>query len=204
MLFSKGAEAEIISCRFLGRDALCKRRNRKSYRVHALDLQIRESRTRKEAKILHSLKLAGIRCPLVFHADLLKKEIIMEKIEGTRLLDSLKESTPAKRRKLLLSSGRILATMHSANIIHGDFTPANILVEENGKLAIIDFGLSEVSNSTEEKATDLLIFKKSVPEKDFKIFLEGYKSASRKFPETARRLSEIEKRGRYVVRAQAN
>ena len=78
MLFSKGAEAELISCRSSGREELCKRRNRKRYRVHALDSQIRESRTRKETKILHALKLVGIRCPLVFHADLLKKEIIME------------------------------------------------------------------------------------------------------------------------------
>ncbi len=200
-IIAKGAEAELFEATVFGRKALCKRRVRKRYRIHELDVKLRESRTRQEAKLLHAAKLAGVRCPLVLHADLLKKELFLENVEGTGLREYLRNHPLPKA--LLQEVGKRLASLHLAGIIHGDFTPSNILVTPAKKVVFIDFGLGSFSSSLEEQATDVLLFKKSVSEKQFNAFWKGYAEKNRKAKKVLVRLKEIEKRGRYVVRAQA-
>ncbi|MFH0971982.1 MAG: hypothetical protein V1835_05460, partial [Candidatus Micrarchaeota archaeon] len=63
---------------------------------------------------------------------------------------------------------------------------------------------SDFSASIEDKAMDLLIFKKSTNGREFALLLKGYSKASNNPKGIIRQLNEIEKRGRYVTRAQAN
>lgn len=60
--------------------------------------------------------------------------------------------------------GQILCSMHALNIAHGDLTTSNMLLR-NGRpetLVLIDFGLSSVSSSAEDKAVDLYVLERAI------------------------------------------
>jgi Kae1-associated kinase Bud32 len=124
-----------------------------------------------------------------------KFSIYMSEIKGILLRD-----IKLKKKGLLKEIGSMLAHMHNADIAHGDFTPANIMVFDN-KPYIIDFGLAEISRSIEEKAIDLLLMKRSLEAKQYKILEESYLKNAKKGEEIIERLKEIEKRGRYQNRS---
>lgn len=199
----KGAEAEIIECMFFGEPAVCKRRVRKRYRVHALDVALRSERTRKEASVLRAAKQAGVQCPVVKHVDLVKKELFLNKISGGLLRESLPRLRTPGRNRLLKEAGACLAALHGAGIAHGDSTTSNFMVDSRGRLWLIDFGLSEFTPSVEGQATDVLLFKKSAGERDFGVFWKEYASKKKGAGAVMRRLGVIESRGRYVVRSMA-
>ncbi len=93
-------------------------------------------------------------------------------------------------------AGEILAKLHSKDIIHGDYTAANLLIDSEGKMWVIDFGLGYVSNDVEDKAVDVFTMLKSIEHK--KEFLEGYQKVSDKYSQIENRLKIIEKRVRYA------
>ena len=57
--------------------------------------------------------------------------------------------------------GEKISKLHSADIIHGDITSSNIMLQ-NDNLVFIDFGLGRYSDLDEDKAVDLLVLKKSL------------------------------------------
>ncbi|MDO8339114.1 MAG: KEOPS complex kinase/ATPase Bud32 [Candidatus Burarchaeum sp.] len=198
-LIAKGAEADVFTGSIANIPAVFKKRKPKAYRVKALDEAIRSTRTKKEARLLHAAKSAGAKCPLVLSVG--KNEIAMTRLNG-KLMRELDE------RKMIAVApaiGTLLASLHSAGITHGDFTPANIMVDGR-EVAVIDFGLGEFARDDEELATDLLLMKKSVPAAAYAAFLKAYCKArgpgaqGKAAVATLARLEEIEKRGRYVVR----
>jgi N6-L-threonylcarbamoyladenine synthase/protein kinase Bud32 len=74
------------------------------------------------------------------------------------------------------------------------------MIYHDGKICLIDFGLGNVSRKVEDKATDLLLFKKSLNANHSKNFeklwantLKGYTNK-----ENLERLEIAEKRGRYL------
>jgi eukaryotic-like serine/threonine-protein kinase len=54
---------------------------------------------------------------------------------------------------LLRQAGLGLEAAHRAGIVHGDFKPANVLVDTEGRVKVSDFGISRVMRTTEEQAT---------------------------------------------------
>lgn len=190
-MIGEGAEAKIYALDIFETRALAKVRIKKDYRVAQLDSEIRETRTRKEAKILYTLAKVGVNAPRMI--GLGKFTIYMSRLEGELLKDI--NAKPDEFAKI----GEQLALMHNGNVSHGDFTPANIMKCKTGYF-IIDFGLAEISNSLEEKAIDLLLIKRSVDEKRYSSLLKGYAKVSKNSREILERLEEIEKRGRYQVR----
>ncbi|MFH1443551.1 MAG: KEOPS complex kinase/ATPase Bud32 [Candidatus Micrarchaeota archaeon] len=202
---AKGAEAEIFELERDGRKGMLKRRVKKKYRIEQLDSRIRTLRTRREGKVLHMAKLAGILCPLVYDADLQNAEIFMQKMSGKQLREILADGKMGgKCAKYLYEAGATLGKLHNANIVHGDYQTANIMVTDKDEIALIDFGLADFSNSIEDKATDLLVFKKAVTEAQFKEFIKGYSKVCSNYIHIKPQLAEMEKRGRYVTRAQAS
>ena len=96
--------------------------------------------------------------------------------------------------------------MHEAGIIHGDLTTSNILVRFHGddpQLVLIDFGLSHVDNSSEDKGVDLYVLERALTSTHsnipwfFDILLEAYKARNlQSGTEVGTKLDEIRLRGR--------
>jgi TP53 regulating kinase-like protein len=100
--------------------------------------------------------------------------------------------------------GRCAALLHANNIIHGDLTTSNFVM--NKRLVMLDFGLSYYSERTEDMATDIRLIKEAftsahiVVRKAFPRFMEGYASvaSSKKTEKILENVREIEQRGRYA------
>ncbi|MCX6778079.1 MAG: KEOPS complex kinase/ATPase Bud32 [Candidatus Micrarchaeota archaeon] len=195
-LVGKGAEAELYEAEIIGKTAVIKDRIRKKYRIPQIDVELRKTRTKREAKLLTEAKIAGVRCPLVYQIG--EFTITMSRIGGKLMKDSLKgRRLPGNLR----TAGKYLALLHLAGIIHGDYTTANVMVDGT-EVTIIDFGLGSFSEDLEDKAVDVLLMKKSLGSKKlYAHFLSGYAKANPKSKKVLERLAEVERRGRYVVRA---
>ena len=191
---SEGAEADIYELELLGIKAVMKYRRPKPYLVKDIEESLRGQRTKTEARILsNASSLISAPKPLF----VAKYAIIMKKLEGIQA-----SKKPSLGKPSATASGKAMAALHSSGIIHGDFTTANILIKSDG-ISVIDFGLSYYSSSAEDMAFDLLLFKRSVNEEDFHAFERAYKNGFVKSAEVLKKLSEIEKRGRYQDRSLA-
>ncbi|VVB98421.1 putative bifunctional tRNA threonylcarbamoyladenosine biosynthesis protein [uncultured archaeon] len=182
----RGAEAVLEKGKMLGRSMLVKKRIPKTYRISELDQKLRRERTRQEARLLHRAKLAGVGCPIVLFVD--EFSIGMTRINGKR---------PEMDEQDSETAGEIMARLHNAGIIHGDFTPANLLRNKEG-IFVIDFGLGFLSADIEDKAIDVLTMLKSLGKEKQAAFLRGYVKVSPEYGKIAARLEEIRKRARYA------
>jgi len=71
--------------------------------------------------------------------------IVMNFIDGPnlkQLIDRGAEPWSKHRLDIILQTGRGLAFIHRNKLVHRDFCPKNILLEEDGSVKIIDFGLA--------------------------------------------------------------
>lgn len=178
----RGAEAVLRKSTLLGDAVVIKERIVKKYRIKRLDEKLRRERTRSEARILHKAKIAGVKCPTVMEVD--EFAITMSFVSGER---------PRMSKKQAKEAGKMLARLHKADIIHGDYTPANLLLDK--EMFVIDFGLGFVSNDIEDKAVDVFTMLRSISEKDS--FIKGYESYS-KAKTVLKRVKGVEKRVRYA------
>jgi len=191
LLIGEGAEAKMFKVGVRSACVAVKCRVRKKYRIQELDKELRESRTRKEARVMEEAKEAGVAVPRILAVG--RFSIYMEYLQGKLLKDT------AQKTKLYIEAGELLAVLHKANIVHGDYTPANILVS-SGAAYVIDFGLSDLNGSLEEKAIDLLLMKHSTSRRNYAALQSSYEEHYGDAKLILRRLSEIEKRGRYQTR----
>ncbi len=168
-----------------------------------LDVKIRGSRTKIEARLLHKAKLAGVECPHVL--EVLPYSIAMTKEDGEMLHEKIKKNKKIANSAWKLA-GIFLARLHFAKIIHGDYTPANLMLDGKGRLTVIDFGLGGISNDSEDYAVDVLTMKKALSDaKARKAFLAGYGSEEMKLggkKPVLHLVDEMEKRGRYRERGE--
>ena len=88
-----GAEAEVISGTWIGRDAVLKRRIPRGYRHPVLERNLSRQRIFAEARILVRLCENGIKSPILFGIDPVEGWIMMSKIGGRSLAQILKEDS---------------------------------------------------------------------------------------------------------------
>nr|WP_282452921.1 serine/threonine-protein kinase [Lysobacter sp. CAU 1642] len=70
--------------------------------------------------------------------------LAMEQIEGRRLDHLVRETQPDfnTRLDLLLQAIDAVAYAHRQLVVHGDLKPANMMVEDDGRLRVLDFGIA--------------------------------------------------------------
>ncbi len=81
--------------------------------------------------------------------------LAMEFVEGCDAAAWLKqaERSPLEIIDLFLESGAGLAAAHSAGLVHRDFKPHNVLVGDDGRILVADFGLARPPLDEESPAT---------------------------------------------------
>jgi len=187
-LIGKGAEADL----FLENDVVFKIRIPKSYRIKEIDDDLRKKRTRSESKILQKIGDLGPGFLSTNDVD----ELRMNFVSGI-LLKHVLDSNVSLAKQIGLNVGKL----HDLNIVHGDLTTSNMILNYSNVIKIIDFGLSFVSDKVEDKAVDLHLFREAVESKHFlkekeiwNNFLKGYNPSNKDF--VLKRLSVVEARGR--------
>ncbi|PXF44100.1 TP53-regulating kinase [Gracilariopsis chorda] len=197
---SRGAEAVVSVINFLGRKAIQKQRLPKRYRHPELDAKLTSRRLQQEARVLLRLRKEGIRVPAVYSVNVKSGLLIMECVPGLTLKELLQENQQGGD-EVMRKAGRAVAKMHKCDIVHGDLTTGNILVHD-GKVCIIDFGLSGGNGTEEDLAVDLYVLERAVvsahSEKAQPLneaFLVAYAEELRR-PAVLKRLEEVRARGR--------
>merc|ERR1719391_1611318 len=171
-LFKQGAEARLSVGTFLGGNrAVLKERFAKKYRHPELDAKLTKDRFRGEIRSLVRCKtLPGIRTPTLYFVDPEKSLFVMEFVEGVTCRDYIKSNLGDRPALTSLASrmGRLIGILHANNLIHGDLTTSNILVEAGSgdqgdgiRLCLIDFGLGYVDGSQEDKGVDLYVLERA-------------------------------------------
>jgi len=101
-----------------------------------------QARFRREARILANLNHPNVVSIYeVFQAEG-RSFIAMEYLEG-KTLSELKNRTLEEVCQTAIEIAAGLKTAHDAGIIHRDIKPANILVNKEGRVKLLDFGLAK-------------------------------------------------------------
>ncbi len=104
-----------------------------------------QDRLREEARSLAGLNHANI-VPVydVGHAEDGRLYMSMELVQGKNLRDWLDATTrtPEEILDVLTDAGRGLAAAHAVSLVHCDFKPTNVLVGDDGRVRVVDFGIA--------------------------------------------------------------
>lgn len=205
-MLTKGAEAVIFHGSFLQTPIVMKQRFPKIYRLPQIDEKIRRKRLRAEARIMTLAWKKQINVPVLLGVDSVSQTLFIEKIHGD-LLFSLLDSISLMELKLIFNKlGFQIASLHENDIIHGDLTVFNVVVERSQNPCLIDFGLGSVSIEIEKKADDLLTFfntlKAITPkfQELFDDFKNGYLQKSGQGKKIFEQMKKIQSRARYIAR----
>jgi serine/threonine protein kinase len=118
----------------------------------------------REFKILSDLKCEGI--PAVYESfeyyPKYSKQplhcLVMEKIKGEDLEEYIQNNgkiVATVAIKWLYQLAKILQQLHENNVLHRDIKPSNIILQNDGKLLLIDFGAAKQSAQTNFNATNI-------------------------------------------------
>lgn len=209
-IIKQGAEAKLYSGTYNGQECLVKERFVKNYRLPELDQSLTKSRIKAEQKTTKRCEECSIKVPKIFNVNFSERKVYMEyfhkAITAKEFIFMLqKQSDTDGINELCKRIGSIIGKFHANNIIHGDLTTSNILIdrkESDYDVIFIDFGLSSYSASNEDKGVDLYVLERSListhsnlPEL-FEKILVHYKESNVKSAETIKRFEEVRARGR--------
>ncbi len=106
----------------------------------------RQARFMKEARTASALNHPNIVTMHDLSSDSGHDFIVMEYIAGKSLdhLIPVRGMPLNEALKIAVQTADALARAHSAGILHRDLKPANIMVEENSRVKVVDFGLAKL------------------------------------------------------------
>ncbi len=204
-VLAKGAESIIYKVEQWGLPLVLKWRQGKSYLLKDIDSQLRKSRTSRECKMLTVSRTLGVPTPAVYSVDLNKHIITMDFISGTQFKQLAGQIPRSNLISLSYGFGKLIATLHEGDVVHGDPTTSNVIIDDKSRMWIIDFGLSEMNATTEMKGVDLHLIHRALETTHWDLqetmldaTLEGYVEVLGNTAElTLSRMKEIRERGRY-------
>ncbi|TXT56889.1 MAG: KEOPS complex subunit Bud32 [Candidatus Thorarchaeota archaeon] len=204
-LMTLGAESRILHGVWNNQELILKIRPSKSYLIDTIDSMLRRSRTSRESRMLTYARSLGIPTPCVHWLDLEQCSIVMDFIEGDSLKNLVANLREEKLRIFCRAFGKLIASLHNGDAVHGDPTTSNVIVDRTEKLWLIDFGLSERNATIEMKGTDLHLIYRALETTHWKqqevmlqSIIEGYSSLVG--PQSnliLERMRDIRERGRY-------
>ncbi len=85
--------------------------------------------------------------------------IVMEYIRGSDLKSAVKQRGAINQKKVAEIGAQVcqaLQVAHSQDIIHRDIKPQNIMIQPDGNVKVMDFGIARAKNSLAEKTGNVL------------------------------------------------
>jgi len=198
-----GAEARLDSSEWMGRDVVLKQRVVKGYRHPTLDRQLQTSRIRNEVRLMLEARRAGIVVPVIYSVDLANNLIAMEEIKGVRVKDALNTLPLDEAEVVCAKIGEIAASLHMNDIVHGDLTTSNMLLEGD-RIVLIDFSLGSKTSELEDKGVDMHLLEEAFHSAHhqrsglYEVVKSSYVRANPHGDLVLKKVREIEKRGRYT------
>ena len=200
-----GAESIIFKINQSGQNFLLKYRPKKPYLLDAIDESVRKLRTIRECKMITIARKLGVPTPAVYALDKTNHALLMEYIKGRQLKEIVDEVSKKKLEMMCNKFGYLIALLHQGNVIHGDPTTSNVIVDNQSQLWLVDFGLSEMNATIEMKGVDLHLIHRAFEtthwnfqEIMLKKTLEGYTDMmGDAAKDILSRMAEIRERGRY-------
>ncbi len=198
-----GAEARLDSSVWMGRDVVVKQRVVKGYRHPDLDRAIQTARIKNEARLILEARRAGIAVPVIYSIDLAANRIIMEEVKGVRVKDALLQLPDDDAVRVCEKIGGIAARLHANDIVHGDLTTSNMLLEGD-RIVLIDFSLGMKSSELEDKGVDMHLLEEAFHSAHhdrsglYEVIKRAYVASYADGKAVLDKVREIEKRGRYT------
>jgi len=121
-------------------------------------------RFEREAKTLASLKGPG--CVEVYDfgeepdGDRTVVYLVMELVDGVSLAELLHREErldPERTMRIVAEAAEALATAHRRGIVHRDIKPGNILIDADGRVKVVDFGISLFANRSRLTPSDQVL-----------------------------------------------
>jgi tRNA A-37 threonylcarbamoyl transferase component Bud32 len=118
------------------------------------------TRTLREAKAIARIRNTG--AVTVF--DVVQEDdrpwIVMELIEGKSLAEVIREDgvlEPRRAAEVGLAVLDVLRAAHREGILHRDVKPSNVLISEDGRVVLTDFGIAQVEGDPSITSTGMLV-----------------------------------------------
>ncbi|MET7932630.1 serine/threonine-protein kinase [Streptomyces sp. NPDC005322] len=118
------------------------------------------TRTLREAKAIARIRSNGA----VTVYDVVDEDdrpwIVMELIEGRSLADCVRDDgplTPRRAAEVGLAVLDVLRAAHQAGILHRDVKPSNVLISDDGRVVLTDFGIAQVEGDPSVTSTGMLV-----------------------------------------------
>ncbi|MEW2249360.1 protein kinase [Streptomyces sp. NPDC006975] len=118
------------------------------------------TRTLREAKAIARIRNTG--AVTVF--DVVQEDdrpwIVMELVEGKSLAEVIREDgllEPRRAAEVGLAILDVLRSAHREGILHRDVKPSNVLIADDGRVVLTDFGIAQVEGDPSITSTGMLV-----------------------------------------------
>lgn len=204
-VIARGAESVIMRIERWNHFFVLKWRQSKPYLLTDIDEHLRKMRTSRECKMLSIARSLGVRTPAVYAVNLNDYTIMMDYIDGTQFKQIVNTLPPNQLKELCMKFGESIALLHKGDVVHGDPTTSNLIVDSESNLWLLDFGLSEMNATVEMKGVDLHLIHRALEtthwdlqEPMLEATINGYsRTLGNESKDIFSRMNEIRERGRY-------
>jgi len=144
---------------------------------------------------------------LIYMVNVVESAIVMEFVEGEQVKQLLNKAPKTQRHDVCVKIGESIARLHKHGLIHGDLTTSNMILNPDGRVFFVDFGLGEKNIELEAKGVDLHLMKRALQSTHYKFWEECLQSVLCGYTavlgvemaeKVYEKIREIERRGRYV------